>query len=79
MTISVLLVHVPNYSAQKSSQEELSERTVTLLALYNTSRASDIKALDIRFKWSYGNIVFTIPGLTKIRHSDPPKEVYLRK
>lgn len=58
------------------SLKELSKRTVTLLALCNASRASDIQALDIRFKRSVSdNMVFTIPGLTKTRRSGPPKQV----
>ena len=58
------------------SLKELSKRTVTLLALCNAGRASDIQALDIRFIRSTGDsIVFTIPGLTKIHRSGPPKEV----
>ena len=59
------------------SLKELSKRTVTLLALCNASRASDIQALDIRFKRSVSdNMVFTIPGLTKTRRSGPPKQVF---
>lgn len=58
------------------SLKELSKRTVTLLALCNAGRASDIQALDIRFIRSTGDsMVFTIPGLTKTRRSGPPKEV----
>ena len=46
------------------------------MALCNARRASDIQALDIRFKRSVSdNMVFTIPGLTKTRRSGPPKQV----
>lgn len=55
----------------------LSKRLVTLLALCNASRVSDIKALESRFKvFTDGSVKFTIPGLTKTRRSGPPKEVF---
>ena len=57
--------------------KELSKRLVTLLALCNASRASDLRALDTRFKQPIGGgIKFTIPGLTKTRRSGPPREVF---
>ena len=57
------------------SLKELSKRMVTLLALCNANRASEIKAFNIRFKRQVGeDVVFTIPGLTKTRRSGPPKE-----
>ena len=60
------------------SLKELSKRTVTLLAICNASRASDIQALDIRFRRSEtDNMVFTIQGLNKTRRSGPPKQVVL--
>ena len=59
------------------SLKELFKRTVTLLALCNASKASDIQALVIRFKRMIGeDLVFVIPGLTKTCHSVPPKEVH---
>ena len=46
--------------------KELSKKLVTLLALCNASRASDIRALDVRFRQSTGEgVKFVIPGLTK--------------
>ena len=47
---------------------ELSKKLVTLLALRNSSRASDIRALDVKFRQSTGEgVKFVIPGLTKTR------------
>jgi len=63
--------------ASQFSLKEVSKRLVTLLALCNASRASDIKALDSRFKvFTDGGVKFTIPGLTKTLRSGPPKEVF---
>jgi len=63
--------------ASQLSLKELSKRLVTLLALCNASRASDIKALESRFKvFTDGGVKFTIPGLTKTHRSGPPKEVF---
>ena len=54
--------------------KEFSKRLVTLLALCNASRASDLRALNTRFKQPIGGgIKFTIPGLTKTRRSGPPR------
>ena len=59
--------------------KELSKKLVTLLALCNASRASDIRALDIRFKQSTGEgVKFVIPGLTKTRCSGPQRENFFR-
>ena len=60
----------------KLTLKELSKQLVTLLALCNASRASDIQALDIQFmRVLESKFVFTIPGLTKTRRSGPPKQV----
>lgn len=59
--------------ASQLSLKELSKRLVTLLALCNASRVSDIKALESRFKvFTDGGVKFTIPGLTKTRRSGSP-------
>ena len=56
--------------------KELSKKLVTLLALCNASRASDIRALDIRFKQSTEEgVKFVIP---KTRRSGPPRQIFFR-
>ena len=66
-------------STSELTLKELSKKLVTLLALCNASRASDIRALDMRFKQSTGEgVKSVIPGLTKARRSGPPREVLFR-
>ena len=61
----------------KQSMKDLSRKMVVLLALSITSRASDLTALDMRFRqFSPEGVLFRIPGLTKTRHSGPPREVF---
>ena len=63
--------------ASELTLKELSKRLVTLLALCNASRASDIRALDVRFKQhTGGGVKFVIPGLTKTRRSGPLREFF---
>lgn len=58
----------------------LSKKLVTLLALANASRASDIHALDLQFhKFSGEGVLFHIPSLTKTRRSGPPKTTFIAK
>ena len=52
----------------------LSKKLVTLLALANASRASDLHALDLQYhQFSQEGVLFHIPTLTKTRRSGLPK------
>ena len=62
--------------AEELSLKELSKQLVVLLALCNADRASDLKALDLKFRqYTPEEVRFQIPGLTKTRRSGPPREV----
>ena len=65
---------------EDQSLQVLSKKLVTLLALANASRASDIHALDLQFhKFSGEGVLFHIPSLTKTRRSGPPKTTFIAK
>ena len=60
--------------------KEVSKRLVVLLALSNASKSSDLHALDLRFRqFTPDRVTFCKPGLTKTRHSGPPKEAFFAK
>ena len=60
--------------------KELSCKLVTLLALANADRASDIHLLDLQHAtYREARVIFQIAGLNKTRRSGPPREVsYVR-
>ena len=76
--VSLVVRHIQaGLPTSELTLKELSKKLVTLLALCNASRASDIQALDINYKHrTGGGIMFTIPGLTKTWRSGPPRQVY---
>ena len=56
--------------------KELSCKLVTLLALANADRASDIHLLDLQYAtYREDRVIFQIAGLNKTRRSGPPREV----
>ena len=80
-SVETVLFFIKRSMASKDlSLKDLSRKTVVLLALSNASRASDLTALDMRFRqFSPEGVLFQIPGLTKTRHSGPPREVFFAK
>ena len=54
--------------SEEQPLQTLSKKLVTLLALTNTSRASDLHALDIQYhQFLQEGVLFQIPTLTKTR------------
>ena len=63
--------------SEQLSIKDLSWKLVTLMALTNTDRASDLHALDLKYRrYSAEGVTFEIPGLTKTRRSGPPHQAF---
>ena len=60
------------------SLKQLSQKLVVLMALVQTSRSSELQALDVRFRiYRPDGVVFTLPSLTKKRKvGSPAKELF---
>ena len=64
-------------SMEPSEKLPLSWKLVTLMALTNADRASDLHALDLKYRrYSAEGVTFEIPGLTKTRRSEPPRQAF---
>ena len=58
------------------SYKDLTMKLVTIMAITNADRASDLHALDRRFlQETPEGMLFRVPGLTKTRRSGGPREV----
>jgi len=56
---------------------QLGKKVVTLMALSNADRCSDLAALDRDYmRWTPTGVHFTVVQLTKTRSSGPPRTVY---
>ena len=56
---------------------QLSKKVVTLLALSNADRCSDLAALDRDYmRWTASGVQFTVVQITKTRTSGPPRTVF---
>jgi len=56
---------------------QLAKKTVTLLALVNADRCSDLAALDREhMQWTASGVEFTVVRLTKTRRPGPPRKVF---
>ena len=56
---------------------QLSKKVVTLLALSNADRCSDLAALDRDYmRWTTSGVQFTVVQMTKTRTSGPPRTVF---
>ena len=75
--MNVLLNHIKSMSDPfELSIQRLSQKVVTLLALSNADRASDIYLLNIEhMRISNCEAKFQVAGLSKTRRSGPPREV----
>ena len=76
--VDMVVVHIQSMEpSDKLSLKDLSWKLVTLMALTNADRASDLHALDLRYRsfspeWG----TFKILGLTKTRRSGPPRQAF---
>ena len=79
--VGIVVQHLKGLSpTEEQTLQVLSKKLVTLLALANASRASDIHALDLQYhKFSEEGVLFHISSLTKTRRSSPPKTVFIAK
>lgn len=79
--VQLVLSFLGSWGDSKSlSLKDLSAKLVTLLALSNANRTSELKALDLKFRRYFPDCVrFTLPTMTKTRRSGPPKEVVYPK
>lgn len=59
---------------------QLAKKTVTLLALVNANKCSDLAALDHEHvQWTASGVEFTVVCLTNTRWAGPPKKVFYSK
>ena len=68
-------------SLKRSSEEltllQLSKKVVTLMALSNADRCSDLAALDRDYiRWTLTGVQFTVVQLTKTQRTGPPRTVF---
>ena len=65
------------YKSADLSTLQLAKKTVTLLALVNRDRCSNLAALDCdHIQWTASGVEFTVVQLTKTRRSGAPREVF---
>ncbi|XP_065918390.1 uncharacterized protein [Dysidea avara] len=63
-------------SSDQLSLLQLSKKVVTLMALCNADRCSDLAALDRHYmRWTSSSVQFSVVQLTKTRRSGPPRTV----
>ena len=76
--VDTVVVHTQSMEpSDKLSLKDLSWKLVTLMALTNADRASDLHALDLRYRsFSPEGVTFEILGLTKTRRSGPPRQAF---
>ena len=56
---------------------DLGKNVVTLMALANANRCSDLAALDRDYlRWTSAGVQFTVVRLTKTRTTGPPRTVH---
>ena len=75
--VDTVVTHIKNRPASEElSLKELSQKVVTLLALTNADRASDLYLLTLSHRrYHEDRVTFLIEGLGKTRRSGPPREV----
>ena len=76
--VDTVVVHIQSMEpSDKLSLKDLSWKLVTLMALTNADRASDLHALDLRYRsFSPEGVTFEILGLTKTHRSGPPRQAF---
>ena len=66
-----------NHHSADLTIRELVKKVVTLMALANSDKCSDLAALDRDYlKWTPSGIQFPVVQLTKIHTTGPPRIVY---
>ena len=75
--VSVVVELLRNHRSADLTIPELGKKVVTLMALANADRCSDLAALDRDYlKWTPSGVQFTVVQLTKTRTAGPPRTVH---
>ena len=75
--VRIVVRFLSNYKSADLSTLQLAKKTVTLMALVNADRCSDLAALDRdHIQWTASGVKFTVVRLTKTRRSGAPREVF---
>ena len=76
--VECVTTHIKNRpSSEELDLKELLWKLVTLLALTNADRASDLHLMDLKYcKGLQGRVIFLLEGLNKTRQSGPTREVF---
>ena len=78
--VSMVINFLSNYKSADLSVFQLAKKAVTLLALVNADRCSDLAALDRdHLRWTELGAEFTVVQLTKTRKPGPPRKVLYPK
>ena len=75
--VAIVVEYLRSCPSESLSILELGKKVVTLMALANASRCSDLAALDRDYlRWTPSGAQFTVVQLTKTRTPGPPKSVH---
>ena len=75
--VAIVVEYLRSCPSESLSILELGKKVVTLMALANASRCSDLAALDRDYlRWTPSGAQFTVVQLTKTRTPGPPKLVH---
>ena len=75
--VAIVVEYLRSCPSESLSILELGKKVVTLMALANASRCSDLAALDRDYlRWIPSGAQFTVVQLTKTRTPGPPKSVH---
>ena len=75
--VRIVVNFLSNYKSADLSTLQLAKKAVTLMALVNIDRCSDLAALDHdHIQWTASGVEFTVVWLTKTRRSGAPRKVF---
>ena len=75
--VRIVVNFLSTYKSADLSTLQLAKKAVTLLALVNADRCSDLAALDRdHIQWTASGVEFTVVQLTKTRRLGTPKKVF---
>ena len=75
--VRIVVRFLSNCKSADLSTLQLAKKTVTLMALVNADRCSDLAALDRDLiQWTASGVKFTVVWLTKTRRSGAPREIF---
>jgi len=75
--VSIVVWYLRNYNTDELSILDLGRKVVTLMALANAVRCSDLAAIDRDYlRWTPSGVQITVVRLTKTRTMGPPRTVH---